>query len=144
MKCKHNTFFFFFFFFKNNICEYLTLSAKLQQQTMRQFQTHASCFLIVPFFPLALRFAEWLDLDSLYCLFYILQQRFVLWTLVLLLICVHICQSRHVRVKVLFVYWILGINRGKIITVKKRHRDDVLQTHLRQIIQTLAGFYVIT
>lgn len=46
MNCKHNT------FFLKNICEYLTLSAKLQQQTMRQFQSHISRFIIVPFFPL--------------------------------------------------------------------------------------------
>lgn len=44
------------------------------------------------------------DLDALNGLPDVLQQRLVLWTLVLILVGVHVCQCAHIRVKVLLIH----------------------------------------
>lgn len=48
-----------------------------------------------------------LHLDTLNGLSDVLQQRLVLRALVLVLVCVHVCQRTHISVKVLFVHWFL-------------------------------------
>lgn len=48
-----------------------------------------------------------LDLDTLNGLSDVLQQRLVLWALVLVLVSVHVCQRTHISVKVLFIHWLL-------------------------------------
>ena len=51
-----------------------------------------------------------LNLDPLNCLFDVLQQSFVLLALVLLLVSVHVCESGHVSVEVLFTDRLLWIS----------------------------------
>lgn len=53
-----------------------------------------------------------LDLDTLNGLSDVLQQRLVLRALVLVLVCVHVCQRTHISVKVLFIHWFLWGERN--------------------------------
>lgn len=47
------------------------------------------------------------DLDSSHSVLYVFQEGFIFWALITVLICVHVRQSSHVRIKILFIDWIL-------------------------------------
>lgn len=51
--------------------------------------------------------SSWSDLNSSHSLLYIFQEGFIFWALITILICIHVRQSSHVCIKILFIDWVL-------------------------------------
>lgn len=104
-----------FFFFKKKILVELRAYQQKNKITIVDYSSkkQSAPILLNFFFPvvfalhLFFRLTSGLHLDTLNGLSDVLQQRLVLRALVLVLVCVHVCQRTHISVKVLFIHWFL-------------------------------------